>query len=249
MRFVTFHTTKETWTTRPHPYGGLRRPHTELIDYFLASVRATHPEARVTMLTDRDSPLSAGFDDVVRGDVPQQRLTLARVEMQRAYLGSDAERTPVVLLDTDTLVVRSLGDVFDGSFDVGVTIRDAPRLPVEIEMPYNIGVMFVDRTRLDAALSFLEALIERAARMPDDLHAWSGVQYAARDILGRRAVGETVRVGEARVRIFPCTTHNYTPLAPGEQIEGKYVLHFKGQRKELMEQYSSAPELRLPGAV
>lgn len=240
VHVITFHSTKSTWHETPHPYGGLRRPHTELIALFLESIRTWEPDGIVTLLTDAESSISGGFDNVLRCDFLQSELMLARLRMQRTaieVLGK--QRGLIALLDTDTLLIAKLSDVFDGTFDVGITVRDRPVEAFEVAMPYNNGVILVDcRERLSAVLEYFDELISRVEAMEKDLHAWSGNQFAVKELVGVHAAGATISIGRTRIRVFPCSTYNYTPRSPTENVSGKKVLHFKGEYKHLMAQYA-----------
>lgn len=240
IHVVTFHTTKSTWSEQPHPLNGFKRPHTEFVDLFLASLRTHEPDATITLLTDMDSDVPGSYDWVIRRDFPQAELTLARFKMQRDFLALLGERLErVVMLDTDILLNGRLGDVFDGGFDMGLTIRDQPMEPGEVEMPYNNGVIFVDcRRRLDGILAFYDEIIRRVQVMHTDLHSWLGTQYAVRDLVGRQTVGTTVEVGAIDFRILPCSTFNHTPRSADECVANRVVLHFKGQFKQLMTDYA-----------
>ena len=83
---------------------------------------------------------------------------------------------------------------------------------------------------------------------PRSLKCWWGDQFALAALVGWRALAErgednAVSVDGLRVRIFPCETHNYTiearAYAPGE-LDGKFLVHFKGPRKAMMAPYLEA---------
>lgn len=200
----------------------------------MAHARRFHPYLSLEIITDQHTHLPDGFDVVWRRDINQSALMLDRARAQEE-LTRDASREDVIaFLDTDTLILKDLCEVFDASFDVGVTIRDNPIHDFERRMPYNNGVIFVDCSRSGAASSYFTALRKAIEQLDESLWAWSGNQFVVRDALGHHPPGSTINRFGARIRVFACTTHNYTPAADGEALNGKYILHFRGDAKHLM---------------
>ncbi|MGR0188387.1 hypothetical protein [Azospirillum aestuarii] len=164
---------------------------------------------------------------------------LERLRAQERLLSEADAETAFAFLDTDTLVLKELSEVFSTTFDVGVTIRDRPRHHFEVTMPYNNGVIFAKENRAHSANAYFSHIRKMLESSPAESWAWSGNQFVVRDLLGIRAPGETTFAGGARVHIFPCTTHNYTPFVPGEDLTEKYIVHFRGEAKPLMRHYAA----------
>ena len=230
--FVTFHTTDRTWENSAHPYGGNKSPHTELLPYFIASIRSSCRSARIVLLTDEHSQADPGFDTVIRTEVRPEKLMLERAYAQLAYLAGCEEGQHIVLIDTDTIVVRDVSDVFAIEFDVAVTIRDSPQYDFEKRMPYNNGIVYLRNTQ--STQDYLRSVIECNEEMEEELHAWSGNQFAVLSLLGRQEPYEVVRIGSAKVLILPCDPYNYTPDTTSERIHEKFILHFRGNAKRNM---------------
>ena len=79
--------------------------------------------------------------------------TRSYVKFLRDEAASDSPRN-LVFTDTDILYVKSLKDIFDKPFDIGLTYRLMPKYPI------NNGIMFAHRERL------LQVLQEGAVATP-----------------------------------------------------------------------------------
>jgi hypothetical protein len=238
IRVVTFHTTDDRWAHKPHPLGGLKPPHSSLIPIFARSVRKSNPNARLELLTDETTVIpGAQFDALIRRRLDHEFLMLERLRAQTELLRTAEDGDLIAFLDTDTIVLQDLRKVFVESFDIGVTIRDNPQFDFERRMPYNNGVIFAKAGPNKAALRFFEHLQDRLEALPPAAWAWSGNQFVVRDVLGVHAPSTLIVTDHASVKVFPCSSHNYTPNSPGENLETKLLLHFRGDAKHLMEQY------------
>jgi len=105
-------------------------------------------------------------------------------------------------------------------------------------MPYNNGVIIINRYSYEKALNYFDILINRVNDMPQDAKGWSGNQWAVRDFLGVHKAGENVVCKELKFHIFPCSQYNYTPEKPNEDLSDKYLLHFRGEAKNLFLPYA-----------
>ncbi len=116
----------------------------------IAVARATCPDARVAVLTDRATP----FPDTLgarieRFDVDRAAVMRARFEAVAGHLeGKAARGEPVATLycDPDTLLARDPAPLFDGTFDVAITWRSRfveERLDHE---PFVAGAIYVPPT-------------------------------------------------------------------------------------------------------
>jgi tetratricopeptide (TPR) repeat protein len=48
---------------------------------------------------------------------------------------------------------------------------------------------------------------------------------------------------------LPCELYNYTPASDAEDVRGRFVVHYKGERKAWMERRAGAPSSRSPGEL
>ncbi len=235
---VTFHAPTFLWTERPHRFGGVRLPHTDLVPSFIASIRRFTPDSSIHLIATESAaidPMNVDTFDVQ--NIDPARLMLQRLVQQRRALAQI--EGPVAFLDTDILVLRPLSPIFDGTFDIAVTIRDQPRHDFEHSMPYNNGVWFCHGSNRQLELDYLDCLIELNSAMEPEAHAWSGNQFAVRDLLGNRTSGERFLHNDLRVSVLPCSTFNYAPERAEEDISSRHILHFRGEAKCLMKTYAA----------
>tara|TARA_A100001015_G_scaffold313552_1_gene421026 strand:- start:103 stop:774 length:672 start_codon:yes stop_codon:yes gene_type:complete len=132
------------------------------------------------------------------------------------YLDEDT-----VFLDSDTLVLRSLDSVFEEEFDVGLTWRD-------FNPPYNSGAIYVKPGK-GARWFFTEAL-KQTLSIPTHKRQWGVDQPAYWSVVGTKAPG-SYTLGQMKLRVFPCSTHNYSPSSFDEKPKDQFIWHLKGRRK------------------
>lgn len=161
-----------------------------------------------------------GFD-TLRVPLPSN-LMQAQIAGQVAFLQSWDGSHPIVFLDADCLIARDLSEVFDGSFDIGLTSR------IDEVAPINNGAMYIAAGAKDAALEFFG----RALDMCEE--HWGGDQEA----ISRAAAPVPLQPcieerGGVRFRFFSMLTHNVIPKVEGARHHNNpYVVHFKGMNKK-----------------
>jgi hypothetical protein len=232
--FVTFHTTDAYWETHVSPHVCTVKPaQTHLLEFFVKSVRRSNPKGRAVLLTDITSAIPDVFDRVSRHEVHQPSIMLDRFRAQLKFLLECPTPSHKVFMDSDTLVLTDLRSVFDEPFDLGVTIRDNALHPWERDMPYNMGVIFVNTTRLRNVCLLYDELIHRVERMEPDLWAWAGNQIAIRDFMAQQD-----KLNAIHVAVFPCSIYNYTPRTTSESVSERRILHFAGAAKTMMIEFA-----------
>lgn len=217
-----------------------------------ASARLRAPEAGRILLTDGRTALpDLGDARVLRMPMDARYPMFERMRLQERFLAERPAGRATVFMDSDVMTLAEPSPVFAEDFDVGLTWREgaAP------EAPFNGGMIFANRGEaarrfLARALDGYEALAASprvAPLYPGDLRAWWGDQFALAAHVGYRAFagrrGEAIEVDGARVRFFPCDTHNLTIGArppPREQLRGTWFAHFKGQRKGMQAAFLDA---------
>lgn len=180
---------------------------------------------------------------------------LANVRAQLQYLMRVPFGSTVLFLDADTLITQRLPEFKE---DLLVTWRDkvnGEESQITALMPYNYGVVMVH-----VCPRIIEAwmwMYQRICRMADSYQDWYGNQLALSELVGApvksgqksgtsairwayegRSTPETISVLQ-----LPCEQYNYTPESLEEDVSDKYVLHFKGERKDLMRQYAERMDL------
>lgn len=128
----------------------------------------------------------------------------------------------LLVLDTDVIVQHDLRPIFQLEFDVALTRRDQ-RIPdvngvdVTEHMPYNCGVMFCRNPIFWRQCKRFVDAQESAIRR------WYGDQYAVFHVSKHFHLLE-----------LSCRNFNYTPQDPNEPTDHRYVVHYKGERKQWM---------------
>lgn len=212
--------------------------HNEVCEISQRSVRKAYSveETPVRMVVRRSEP----------GGEPKM---LANVRAQIEYLLRAPYGQRVLFLDADVLVLKPLPFFTD----LFVTWRDrinGKEGDLVSLMPYNYGVVGVINSP-----QVVEAwlwLYQRICHMADHYQDWYGNQLALADLVGaapkegahqktvpiRWAYDGRFKATQIVVTQAPCEIWNYTPETIDEDIQQRALLHFKGDRKDLMLQYA-----------
>lgn len=231
-------------------------PYWRLFEASLRSARTCRPDARIVLLTDEHTmpPAHLGFDALIRAPLPRGELMANRFRAALAYLatlGTGARPRATVLTESDCLLLRDPSVVLDGATDLCLTARSNFVSEAEDLEPCNTGVIVLDCAHPDALTAFFEACLGALAWMEDraavrlayprPIREWRGDQLAVGAVLGWRLFqAEVLRrrtdrlsVAGCRIGLLPTDPYNYAPSASEDQaaLAGKFVLHFKGERK------------------
>lgn len=158
---------------------------------------------------------------------------LENVKAQAEFLCSVNDGDEVVFLDNDALMAKPLPEL--GDYDLCVTWRDNMGA-VSMLMPYNYGVVMCKRS-FDTIAAWLWMCDHITHQTPKNQN-WYGNQVALRELVG--GIGrEYTDHGyfKLRTKFLPCEQYNWTPEDVDEDITDKYVIHCKGNRKDLLEHY------------
>jgi hypothetical protein len=242
--FVSFHADRPAGTHGLHPNANLQsQGYMRMLDLLFRSARLFHDGAACTLLTTPDTRVRGVAGPLRRLDVPVDHaaLMLSRSRAQLACVQSSDFARPMVLLDSDILLRGSLQPLFAEDFDVALTWR------ANKPMPVNGGLLVLHNRRPDVSRAFFERFLHvYEERYAADANAgWYGDQLALRDLVGLpwREFGgqQLVERDGCRIRLLPCDVWNFSPdNSLGAIVAGlpdKLVLHFKGQRKRLMEPF------------
>lgn len=242
--FVSFHADRPAGVAGAHPNANLDTAgYRRMLDLLFRSVRLSHPTARCVLLTDRTTRMDGIRGPVQRVDGPVDHgaLMLSRSLAQAEFIARHDFTRPLVLLDSDILLNGSLRPLFDEDFDVGVTWR-----PIK-NMPLNGGLIVLHHRRPEVSKAFFARFVRtyRERFAGDGNAAWYGDQLALQECVGldrkQLAQQQLVVKDGCRIRLLPCDTYNFSPEnrldAIADGLPDKLVLHFKGQRKRLMEPF------------
>lgn len=170
----------------------------------------------LVQMTDERTATVPGADAVVRLPWDGERLMTYRLR----HLAALAE--PALIVDTDVVFVRDVRHVWEQAFDVALTRRSGPApdpngVDLAEVMPYNTGVMF------SRSQPFWQRCHELCSGFPPEVQRWYGDQYAVR-----------FAAPEFRVLELGVDPYNYSPASPDEDVSQRYLVHYKGARKEWM---------------
>lgn len=178
---------------------------------------------RHVVVSDVEIP---GFD-VMRVDLPQP-LMKAITSAQLAYLKAWSGKHRVVLLDVDCIICNDLNTAFDGSWDIGLTVRDHDTQPVQN------GVMYFESGAQPSAVEMLERTLAGCEDW------WGADQAALAQAIGPVPPSVALPLIEKRlgVRVGFLSTerHNFTAKTVPHKVKDRLVMHFKGNRKQYAQQ-------------
>lgn len=177
-------------------------------------------------------------------DYGQQRPAMvANLDAQIKVLMNVPIGERVLFLDADTICMQTFPWT---DADLHVTWRDQVNGDRDMakQQPYNYGVLGVNVT--PATIEAFYWLRARILRMNPERQRWYGNQLALADLLGQpngsheRRIRWTLEDEGTPLSVceLPCDTWNWTPNGPDESIEGKGIIHCKGDRKDLIEHYA-----------
>lgn len=178
-------------------------------------------------LSDATSEPASGVDLVVRDQVRRENVMLARAKMLRDYAKHASHN--VVMCDADVIFQRDPGELFDGTFDIGVLWR-----AWHAAMPYYGGLILI-RHGSEAALEFLNEWWFLIAMMPPELQKWWGDQLSLAILLGRGKPNSLVSLSGCRVKVFDGADVMFQ-IADIEQKApaSAYCVHRQGKVKAAM---------------
>jgi len=182
----------------------------------IASVRK-HMKCEIVHLADDATP-EIGADAVVRRSPKGMFWAPFTVAVIR-------DQPPDTLyLDTDVVIQEDLSWVFDGEFDVALTLRRrrfatyTDDKGVKHAMPMTGGVVFHRNP------AFWHDVMGCVMQMTDPMMlAWWG---------GQVAMYELAMSGKYKVTLLDAERYNYTPNSEDEDVSGKAVVHYKGAHRK-----------------
>lgn len=209
------------------------------------SARQAIDDAKIILLTGTDSivPEGLGIDKILRVSGRFDHLMLWEIDAWIAYFESDLVAENSILVDPDLLFLKDPRPVFDGDFDVGLTWHEYRTLDHAI----NAGVIFC-RVRRDgtAVADFFKRCRDELMQLDPKYLQWFGDQEALCRAVGHNHLETSklpppTNVGTTAVAFFPCLHFNYWPsdheMESDFRKEGKFVVHFKGERKQFIFSY------------
>lgn len=230
-----------------------------IIRHFVAAAKAFERRCRIIVVTgendDLTLPVSPGLR-VLRLPLNSAAPMLERVRAMTAYVRSKAFDRNTLFLDTDAFVNAPLESIFDGAFDIGVTVR-----PTEgFYMPLNEGVILAASAAREAVEAFFLSYLATYDRLLNDpviiayygdIARWRGGQLSLNAVADRLA-GER-RAGAPRIKEFACEQYNHWVRPDIDFMpqlwDTKSILHLKGDSKYHLDGFFSYHSARLDELV
>lgn len=242
--FATFHANVESAESNdlPHPNTNLKNlEYIHQIEILFKSVNLFHPQSDLYVLTSPKTDLEAleMHYERLNYEIDPKTLMLSRSLAQQNMIHRYDFSLPVVLIDSDILINGHLNTIFEQDFDVALTWRS------NINMPINGGLMILNNRRPEVTRQFFDDFVALYQDKYIDGATWYGDQLALRDIcaasheeMGDRNV---IEVNGCKILFLPCDQYNFSPenywRAVIDPITKSLILHFKGNRKRLMNAY------------
>lgn len=180
----------------------------------------------------------------------KKRLRFEKKAYQKPYCIKDClyrNSGPLVFLDGDALLMNTINEVFDKSYDIGVTVRRSDEIDLKQNqcLAINVGVIFFSNSE-SCVIHFMDHWISNMRKMPE----WCCEQSA----LTRLLIKKNTRIfdqlycvtegyadkGNVSVKTFPCDRYNFLCWAEEEvNTENNRIVHLKGwqQRSEKLETF------------
>jgi len=134
--------------------------------------------------------------------------------------------THIIFVDVDVLVNRNCEEVFDGTFDLGLTHRSNHVSPV------NNGVMYMDVNGAPGSLRFFEHALSICKTH------WGGDQEAISEAAAPVPDGLATEDRDGfRIRFMGMKKYGSVPKVRGMRHKEAYCVHFKGETKKWMVEY------------
>jgi hypothetical protein len=225
--------------------------------HFLWATLRFNQRVRIFFVTDEATPAPAFHPDVlvVRLPTDPKAPMLERVKAMAGYVRSSAFRADTVFLDTDAYPNRALSGVFRKQFDIGVTYRTTPGY-----MPINEGVIFCSQRNPAAVRQFFDTYLGTYERLLTDarvvsyygnIERWRGGQLSLNAVA--LPTNDDLKIDSfdsagVQIAMFPCNKFNYWVtkcIEPGRKTwDGKFVLHLKGDSKQLLSHVAAYQQSR-----
>lgn len=221
----------------------------EILRRFVAHARRHCPGVTVYLVTSQGARFRLlAAEDVASVELPIDgtQPMYDRATAMLAYARSSAFTHDTVFLDSDAFVNRPLSAVFRLGFDLGLTYRGVRTL-----MPVNEGVIFAASRRRDKIEGFMQRRLATYDRLADDalvaarynnIKLWRGGQLSLNALVWGLRPFTPYRahlVDGLDVRFLPCDTFNFAfgdgeALSAGEHLHERFVMHYKGFRKNAL---------------
>lgn len=188
----------------------------DYVQYFVASIRTTMPQAKIHQLTDMQTPSIEGTHYLHRKE-SKYPVTRGSVNLIGYQYLVDMPLNSVIFTDPDMFYAGDISSLMEGNFDVAVAMRPTgDPVPVNYAMDYPFCSLMVVKNPLfwlDCYYTMLRY---------DDLE-WSS---------NMKAVAEVIKSGKYNIRLLDGNLYNAMPDKYDSAVK---VYHCKGSYKKYME--------------
>ena len=182
------------------------------------------------MKTVRQSIKKMGYNHIlVHAEAFYNPLMIWILEAQKNYIESDAFNCNSVLFSPDALIIKPLEEIFEQDFDCAVTLRADTIL--------NNGVIFIKPQNKNRLIKLWDDAIKKCWSYHAALQNWGGDQKALQDVLS----SADYKPHGLNVIKVDMEKYNAPYIRAGietnkELLEKASIVHFKGDRKKLMQE-------------
>ena len=221
----------------------------QVLEVFIASVRAWHEEANIYLVSNLDSAYHYFEDEklkLVKLDVATDMPMYERVNAMYAYVHSSAFNADTMFLDSDAFINHNFNELLVADFDIALTTRISQKL-----MPVNEGVIIARNENKPAVQTFFRRYLATYNVLCNDpyvndfygdIRKWRGGQLSLNAVsfdLAPYSPYRQLTVEGTRLRVLPCDIYNYSWIygqsVSQDELQEKYVIHVKGTRKNAIE--------------
>ena len=200
------------------------------------SIKKHHPNSRVIGIQGEGQPHIKDLDFLEKWKFSKETIMFDCIASQLHIV---EKYGPTVFLDADMILIKPIEKFINNEiYDITLTQRSKEAMAAYLKnsshqnkfpqlinktlgetMPYNAGIYFCKNK--DA----LRYMLDSFAIMEKEYFEWYGDQIA---------LNELVKSGSFKIKILEDSLYNYTPRDITENTEGRYVLHFKGVKRDLL---------------
>jgi hypothetical protein len=180
--------------------------------------------------------LNYAIDDFLGIGFPQLQQKQEYLYCQKPFCIIDCiDRTEgdLIYMDGDAVLVNSIDEILQDSFDIAVTVR--PKMEFRKGWsPLNAGVIFFS-TRTNKSELFVNKWIELMNDMDGELveqsSIWELINQSINYELSHHYQTGSINIGNEKIitKVLPCKKYNYYWVHNGFNIENNKILHFKGR--------------------
>ena len=199
------------------------------------SIKSFHPRNRIiSIIGENQNPiLNSDLNEVWK--FSKENIMFDCISAQ---LNIVKKYGPTIFLDADMLIIKPINEFINIKLhDMSLTQRSEQtkkrylnndshkhKFPKLINktfgetMPYNAGIYFCKSPET------LKYMLDSFHNMPKEYFQWYGDQIALNELVNNKSF---------KIKLFKDSEFNFTPKNIDQDICAKYVLHFKGRRRDL----------------